>query len=73
MTPDGVGEVHRLHAGRRPGRPPTGTGWSGMLRVVRGTMRFVVDIKPRFDYGRRPHKLDVTDDGVGLPRRAACS
>ena len=26
-------------------------------------MRFVVEIKPRFDYGRAPHKLDVTEDG----------
>ena len=35
-----------------------------MLRVVRGSMRFVVDIKPRFDYGRLPHKVEISDNGV---------
>src|SRR3712207_5640042 len=63
MTPDGVGEVvdfmpvveggatdrHRLVR---------------LLRVVRGTMRFRMEIQPRFDYGRKPHKLEVYDDGA---------
>ena len=34
------------------------------VRVVRGTMQFVVDIQPRFDYGRKPHKLELSDDGA---------
>jgi GH15 family glucan-1,4-alpha-glucosidase len=33
------------------------------LKVVRGTMRFVAEIKPRFDYGRAKHTLDITSDG----------
>ena len=33
------------------------------LKVVRGTMEFVADIKPRFDYGRAEHTLEVTSDG----------
>src|SRR5690242_2634387 len=33
------------------------------IKVVRGTMAFVADIKPRFDYGRAKHTLDITDDG----------
>jgi len=33
------------------------------LKVVRGTMTFVADIKPRFDYGRAPHTLDMSGDG----------
>src|SRR5215211_3264542 len=63
MTPDGVGEIvdfmpvvegeatdrHRLVR---------------LLRVVRGTMRFRMDIQPRFDYGRKPHELQLTDDGA---------
>src|SRR5829696_4322100 len=63
MTPDGVGEIvdfmpvvegeatdrHRLVR---------------LLRVVRGTMRFRMEIQPRFDYGRKPHKLEVYDDGA---------
>ena len=61
MTPDGVGEVvdfmpvlggeatdhHRLVR---------------LVRVVRGTMRFRLEIKPRFDYGRKPHDLQLYDD-----------
>jgi GH15 family glucan-1,4-alpha-glucosidase len=27
-------------------------------------MRFAIEIQPRFDYGRKPHKLDITDHGV---------
>src|SRR5215207_6362917 len=63
MTPDGVGEVvdfmpvleskatdrHRLVR---------------LLRVVRGTMRFRMEIQPRFDYGRKPHKLELSEDGA---------
>ena len=33
------------------------------MKVVRGTMRFVADIKPRFDYGRASHTLELTPDG----------
>ena len=63
MTPDGVGEVTDF-------MPVAGASVTDrhrlvrMLRVVRGTMRFVVDIKPRFDYGRRSHKMEISDDGV---------
>src|SRR5215217_8021641 len=63
MTPDGVGEVvdfmpvleskatdrHRLVR---------------LLRMVRGTMRFRMEIQPRFDYGRKTHKLELYDDGA---------
>jgi GH15 family glucan-1,4-alpha-glucosidase len=63
MTPDGVGEVvdfmpvvegaatdrHRLVR---------------LLRVVRGTMRFSLDLQPRFDYGRKSHDLKLYDDGA---------
>ena len=27
-------------------------------------MRFAMDLQPRFDYGRKPHKLEITDDGA---------
>ena len=63
LTPDGVGEVTDF-------MPIAGTTATNrhrlarLLRVVRGTMQFVVDIKPRFDYGRHPHKLEVTEDGA---------
>ncbi len=35
-----------------------------LVRVVRGTMRFVVEIEPRFDYARKPHTTDVTSEGA---------
>jgi GH15 family glucan-1,4-alpha-glucosidase len=35
-----------------------------LLRCVRGRMEFDLDIAPRFDYGRQPHELSVSEDGV---------
>ena len=63
MTPDGVGEVCDFM--------PVETGAATdrhrlvrQLRVVRGTMRFVMDFQPRFDYVRQPHKLELCEDGA---------
>src|SRR5579859_7292921 len=52
---------HRLHAGRRA---PDRHRLVRQLKLVRGTMTFVADVKPRFDYGRAPHTLDITGEGV---------
>jgi GH15 family glucan-1,4-alpha-glucosidase len=35
-----------------------------IVRCVRGEMTFVIDIAPRFDYGREPHETEVTPDGI---------
>ena len=35
-----------------------------LVRVVRGTMRFVAEIEPRFDYARKSHSVAVTDAGA---------
>jgi len=35
-----------------------------MVRVVRGTMRFVAEIQPRFDYARKDHAVALTEEGV---------
>jgi len=35
-----------------------------LLRCVRGRMTFDVEVAPRFDYGRRPHEVFVTDHGA---------
>jgi GH15 family glucan-1,4-alpha-glucosidase len=35
-----------------------------MIRCVRGRMSFTVDVAPRFDYGRRPHRLELTEHGA---------
>ena len=51
MTPDGVDEVTDFMpvAG---GTPTDRHQLVRLLRTVRGSMRFVMEIKPRFDYGR---------------------
>jgi GH15 family glucan-1,4-alpha-glucosidase len=63
MTPRGVGEVTDFMpvAGARP---TDRHRIVRLLRVVRGTMRFVIDVKPRFDYGREKHKLELSEDGA---------
>ena len=35
-----------------------------MLRCVRGQISFDIEVAPRFDYGRRPHDVNVNGDGA---------
>ncbi|WP_327010406.1 glycoside hydrolase family 15 protein [Dactylosporangium sp. NBC_01737] len=63
MTPDGVGEVADFMPVAE-GVPTDRHRLVRMLRTVRGTMRFMLDVRPRFDYGRAPHKLDLFDEGA---------
>ncbi|MFD7438922.1 glycoside hydrolase family 15 protein [Streptomyces sp. NPDC059861] len=35
-----------------------------MVRCVRGSMTFEIGISPRFDYGRTPHRLHLTEQGA---------
>jgi GH15 family glucan-1,4-alpha-glucosidase len=76
LTPDGVGEVYDFMpvAGKRA------TGEHRLVRqvrVVRGTMRFTLDLQPRFDYGRARHRVQVTPDGAAFipegPGTPACA
>ncbi|UXY25612.1 glycoside hydrolase family 15 protein [Streptomyces sp. HUAS TT20] len=63
MTEAGAGEVVDF-------MPVTGTTVTPrhrlvrMVRCVRGSMTFEVDIVPRFDYGRRPHKVELAGHGA---------
>src|SRR6516164_4906502 len=62
MTPDGVGEVHDF----MPVIEGPATGRHRLvrnIRVVRGVMRFAIEIQPRFDYGRQPHTLEISEHG----------
>jgi GH15 family glucan-1,4-alpha-glucosidase len=63
MSPDGVGELHDFMpiAGKRV---TDRHRIVRQLRVVRGTMRFVVDLQPGFDYARSQHTVGVTQDGA---------
>ena len=35
-----------------------------MVRCVRGEMSFEIDVAPRFDYGRKAHQIEVTENGA---------
>jgi GH15 family glucan-1,4-alpha-glucosidase len=63
MTPDGVGEVQDFMP-IIEGRATDRHRLVRKLRVARGTMRFVVDIQPRFDYGRAKHTVEVSENGA---------
>ncbi len=69
MTEAGVGEVVDF-------MPLTGTDVTDrhrivrMLRCVRGEMTFAIDLAPRFDYGREPHEIQLTDEGIVFAGRA---
>jgi GH15 family glucan-1,4-alpha-glucosidase len=63
MTPDGVGEVQDFMPVIE-GRATDRHRLVRKLRVARGTMRFIVDIQPRFDYGRAKHTVEVSENGA---------
>jgi GH15 family glucan-1,4-alpha-glucosidase len=63
MTPDGVGEVHDF-------MPVAGTTPTERhrlvrsIRVVRGEMKFRIELQPGFDYGRAPHEIELSEGGA---------
>ena len=63
MTPDGVGEVLDFMPVIE-GEPTNRHRLVRHLRVARGTMRFVLDLQPRFNYGRSRHTLEIADAGA---------
>ncbi|MDR0360189.1 MAG: glycoside hydrolase family 15 protein [bacterium] len=64
MTADGVGEVVDFMPLEEPEKATDRHRLVRLLRVVRGTMRFVVECAPRFDYGRAAHELQISDAGA---------
>ena len=62
FTADGLGQVVDF-------MPPAGSTATDnhrlvrMVQCVRGRMTFAVDIAPRFDYGRHPHRTELSDGG----------
>jgi GH15 family glucan-1,4-alpha-glucosidase len=63
FTEAGVGQVVDF-------MPPSGDAATDthrlvrMVQCVRGRMTFDIDIAPRFDYGRHPHRTEVTAGGA---------
>jgi GH15 family glucan-1,4-alpha-glucosidase len=63
MTPDGVGEVLDFMPVIE-GKPTDRHRLVRHLRVARGTMRFEMEIQPRFNYGRSSHTLEPNEAGA---------
>jgi GH15 family glucan-1,4-alpha-glucosidase len=63
LTPDGVGEVQDFMPVIE-GRPTSRHRLVRQLRVARGSMQFVLDLQPRFDYGRAKHDVEITEAGA---------
>jgi GH15 family glucan-1,4-alpha-glucosidase len=63
FTASGVGQVLDF-------MPPAGTTATDrhrlvrMVQCVRGEMTFEIEVAPRFDYGRHPHRAELSADGV---------
>ncbi|GAB3889761.1 glycoside hydrolase family 15 protein [Kibdelosporangium lantanae] len=64
MTPAGTGEVVDFMPLAPRSRATDNHRLVRMLRCVRGTVEFEVDVAPRFDYGRREHTTHLTGSGV---------
>jgi len=63
MTPDGVGEVQDFMP-IIEGKPTDRHRLVRMLKVARGTMKFKMDLQPRFNYGRDKHTVEITEHGA---------
>ncbi|MFJ8864854.1 glycoside hydrolase family 15 protein [Streptomyces sp. NPDC102473] len=71
MSPDGVGEVLDWMP---PITSDTATDRHTLfraVRVVRGTVRFSMECRPRFDYGRASHTLELRSQGASFRSAAA--
>jgi GH15 family glucan-1,4-alpha-glucosidase len=64
MSPDGVGEVIDCMPPDQAGTPTDRHTLIRGLRVVRGAVRFALQCRPRFDYGRATHTLDLRPDSA---------
>ncbi|MFF7751426.1 glycoside hydrolase family 15 protein [Streptomyces sp. NPDC007971] len=61
MTPDGVGEVADFMEPLTARTPTDRHRLTRIARVVRGSLPFALTCRPRFDYGRARHTLDLPD------------
>ncbi|MHB9863641.1 glycoside hydrolase family 15 protein [Streptomyces sp. YIM S03343] len=64
MSPDGVGEVLDFMPPSHDRTPTDRHTLVRVVRVVRGTVDFTLECRPRFDYGRAEHELALGDDGA---------
>jgi pentatricopeptide repeat protein len=64
LAPAGVGEVIDFMPAIRSAEATRRHRIVRVVRVVRGELRFVFDCRPRFDYARRPHELELSEHGA---------
>ncbi|MCQ9129907.1 glycoside hydrolase family 15 protein [Streptomyces hilarionis] len=60
LSPDGVGEVIDHMPVIRERTPSARHTVVRVVRTVRGTVRFALECRPRFDYARSDHTLELT-------------
>lgn len=70
MAPEGVGEVLDWMTPIRSGGPTDRHTLVRTVRSVRGTVRFGLECRPRFDYGRAAHALELGPTGHAAVFRA---
>jgi pentatricopeptide repeat protein len=68
LSHHGVGEVVDFMPLERPERASGRRRVVRILRVVRGTVKFVLECRPRFDYGRAGHELTLVSDSAAVFR-----
>jgi GH15 family glucan-1,4-alpha-glucosidase len=66
MAADGVGEVADFMEPNPSPAPADRHRLVRVARVVRGSLPFTLDCRPRFDYGRAPHTLVLPDDRTAV-------
>ncbi|MGW7202778.1 glycoside hydrolase family 15 protein [Streptomyces sp. NPDC054837] len=64
LSEEGVGEVVDFMPVENPERASGRHRLVRILRVTRGRLRFTLQCRPRFDYGRAGHRLDLAEDAV---------
>ncbi len=64
MTPEGVAEVSDFMPVSDEGKPQDKHRLVRMARAVRGSMKIVMEIQPRFDYARKSHQVEMSGDGA---------
>lgn len=63
LTTEGVGEIVDFMPVESPETATDRHRIFRVMRVMRGSVRFTVECRPRFDYGRAPHALTLTESG----------
>ncbi|MER6299286.1 glycoside hydrolase family 15 protein [Kitasatospora sp. NPDC001539] len=68
LAPEGVAEVVDFMEPDTSESPSDRHRITRTARVVRGRVPFLLECRPRFDYGRAPHQLTLTDERSAVLR-----